>query len=697
MPEISGVGRGGEGLLSRVLLRRYKLIIVCGFVCTVLMGAYLLFSPAKLKVSSRLYVKRNSPRLMVDQNDIMSDSKNYLSAQAELIKSMPIISEMLSNPDIVKGLHQSGVRDHVKFLREAIDVNVGLKDDLITISGVSASPIWMSNIINSMVDTYISYNSRLNNRTSYEVAQHLLREKSISEAELKAKQQKLIELARESGIVSEGSEVDNIELVKLAKMAEVLTEAEMEFTSIEILYKTVNSLSGQPDQIKAIALADGSYPGYIQEENALRLKLVELENRLGKLQQEATGQHPAVYATMEEIAGVRRQIAENTARLAKNYLDSIIQKWVICSRNVDEQKRLFEKQKSVAWALNSQATEYAILKSEIKSLEDTCSTFDQRIKEETVSASSDSMNVIILERADIISSVSATSYSKVLAIGLIAGLWLGLFLGFVRELTDKHVHSLEDVNEATRLPLLGIVPRLDSKDGFRRHGMVTQLEAASPASEAFREIWSALYFQGRRFNQRVIMITSPQQGEGKSVVASNLAITMAHSGAKVLLIDADLRRPSQHKIHSSSVARRSGLSNVLECGLDLLNDSISSTSILNLDLISSGPGTAIHCDLLAGDIFSNMLEVLRGNYDRIIIDAPPVLDVADARIMASVCDSTLVVVRADKSFRDHCSLATSMLTSLGADIAGVVVNDALNDKKRYGYYKSSYTYTASDN
>ena len=691
----SGIENNREGLLSRVVTRQYKLILFTSVAFLALAGAYAFLSPEKHQVKSRIYVERNSPRLMAEQSDIMSGSRNYLSAQAELIKSMPIISEMLSNPDIAVSLQQAGVTDPVYFLREKIDVNVGLKDDLISISGIDRNPIWMSNIINSMVDTYISYNNRLNNNTSKEVLELLQREKLKSHNELETKQKKLVELARSSGVLSSGREGDNIELVKLAKMAEVLTEAELELNSIQTLYDTVNSLVGQPDQIKAIATANGEYASYITEENSLRLRLQALEMKLKKFEQQATGQHPSVHATLEEIASVRRQIADNTARLAKDYLDSIIQKWVICSRNVNEQKKRFDEQKSVAWALNSKETEYTLLKNDIKRLEDICATLDRRIKEESVSAGAESMKVTILERADILSSELATNRTRLSAMGLIAGLWLGLVLGFMRELSDKNVRSIDDVNEATSMPLLGVVPSMDSNGSIRKHGLTAQLGASSKAAEAFREVWSSLYYQGLVSGHKVIMVTSPQAGDGKSVISSNLAITIAHSGARVLLIDADLRRPSQAKIHDSHFWRKHGLSTVLEYGLDSLADCIETTSITGLDLLSSGPAESLHCDLLAGKVFRDMLEVLKTKYDRIIIDAPPVLDIADSRIMASASDDTLLVVRADKSGRSQCAMATAILSSVGADIAGVVINDAVQKKNKYGYSNSKYSYISS--
>ena len=682
--------QGRESLLGRVLTRRYRIILLVAVVALAASAISAFVLPVKEKVASRVFVERKSPKLITEQNDLMSGSGNYLHAQAELITSLPILSELLNNSDVVAMLNQAGIADKVGYLRNNIKVDVGLKDDIITISGADRDPVQMANLINTLVDTYRSYNSRLNNNTSREVVRLLQSEKDKSSTDLKDKQNALVQLARESGVLTLDNEGENIELVRLAKMSEVLTEAELELYSVQTLYETVNSLVDRPDQIKAIAIAEGMYDNYVVEENSLRLQLQQLENKLKLFRQEATGQHPSVYATMEEMASVRRQLADNTSRLAKEYLDSIIQKWVLCSKKVEDQKRRLEGQKAIAWALNSKATEYALLKNDVQRLEDICSTLERRIKEESVSAGSDSMNITILERADILASEPATSRAKIVAAGLIAGFWLGLLAGFILELTDKSVRSIEDASEATSMPTLGVVPSMPYDQGIRRHGLVTQLDASSRAAEAFREIWSGLYFQGLKNSYKTILVTSPQASDGKSVIASNLAVTIAHSGARVLLIDADLRRPSQSRIHDSVFSRRCGLATVLERGVEALHDCVEHTGIAGLDLLSSGPAGALHYDLLAGSGFREMLEVLKETYDRIVIDAPPVMDVADSRLIAGACDNTILVVRADKSERSLCTTATAMLTSVGANIAGVVINDAVLSKNRYGYTSRSY-------
>ena len=675
------------GLLDRLLSRRYKLILFSGLLGMVIALGYILIAPDNYNVCSRIFVDRTSPKLIDAKKEKMADSRNFLYAQAEIIQSMPILSSILSDNELVNSMKSVGINDPLKYLREKIAVNVGKGDDIITVSGYSTQPLWLTNVINSMVDAYILHNGMMNSSTSSEVISVMQKEKHANESELKIKREKLFELARSNGAITL-EEGDNIELVRLARISDALTVAELELTEIQTLYDTVNGLVGNPEQIKVMALADSAYSD--AEEQRLRNEIQVLEKQLAEIQQEATGQHPVVYTIFEKKALLNRQLQDNTSRIAREYRESIIQRWVACSKKVQQQRKKLEEQKAIAWNTNSEAAEYEFLKKEIERLDEINDTLDRRIKEENLSVNSNSMNITILERADVRSSIVKQAVLKSIFIGLVAGLWFGALIGLFLELNNNNVHSEQDVNLATRLQILGTVPNMSVREGIRRLGVKSQIEAASEAAESFREIWSHLYYQGKKHGKTVVMVTSPAPGEGKSVVASNIAITMAHSGIKVLLVDADFRSPVQQKIHDSKLYRRYGLSTVLEHGIKALPECIEATTINGLDLLSSGPGGSLHSDLLAGATFSDVLEVLKRSYDRIIIDTPPVLAVADARIMAGACDSTIMVVRADQSGREQCAITADVLRSVGADITGVVINDISAGKKRYGYIAKSY-------
>ena len=688
------MSEGGEalasnksGLLDRVLTRRYKLILLMGVVGLGVSFIYAIAVPDKYHVYSRIFVEKSSPKLIDEKKEKMADSRNFLNAQAEVIQSMPILSVIMSDDAIVNSMRQSGVVDPLEYLRNEIEVSVGKNDDIITVGGYSSEPLWLTNVINSMVDAYILHNSILSSNTSSEVIDVLQKKKQANELTLKAKRAKLFDLARSNGAITL-AEGDNIELARLAKISEALTVAELELTEIQTLYDTVNALAGKPGQVRAMALTDAAFSD--TEDARLRREIQTIDEQLSELQQKATGQHPAVYSVMEKKALLNRQLQENTARIAKEYRENIIQRWMTCSKKVQQQRMKLDEQKAIAWNTNTEAAEYEYLKKEITRLENSNDTLERRINEESLSANSSSMNITILERAEPLSFEIKTGKTVIVVNGFFIGLFIGLLAGIAVELSDQSVRILNDVRSTTSLQVLSSIPHMPARDGIRKLGLKSQIDAASQASEAFREIWSHLYYQGSKQNKSVVMITSPEPGEGKSIIASNIAITMAHSGIKVLLVDADFRSPVQQKIHDSKLSRRYGLATVLERGIDYLPQCIEITSVNGLELLNAGPSSSIHSDLLAGPDFPKILEALKMSYDRIVIDTPPVLSVADARILAGFCDSTIMVVRADQSGREQCVIATDLLRSVGAEILGVVFNDTVLSKNRYSYGIKSY-------
>jgi polysaccharide biosynthesis transport protein len=184
---------------------------------------------------------------------------------------------------------------------------------------------------------------------------------------------------------------------------------------------------------------------------------------------------------------------------------------------------------------------------------------------------------------------------------------------------------------------------------------------------------------------KTIVVTSPSTGDGKSSTVANLAICMAHAGRRTLIVDADLRRPIQHEIFS--LPQHAGLSSVLS-GDASLEDSIFPTHINGLDLLPSGALPSRPSESLNSERFASILATLAQHYDYVLLDSPPVLAVADARILSAMSDATLLVLRWNSSTR-HASLsARESLWSVGAKILGFVVNDIT--KTTNGYYESYY-------
>jgi capsular exopolysaccharide synthesis family protein len=278
--------------------------------------------------------------------------------------------------------------------------------------------------------------------------------------------------------------------------------------------------------------------------------------------------------------------------------------------------------------------------------------------------------------------------------GLIIGVVLGCFGALVRDWTDQRLRSGEDITEALGVAMLGSVPHIPGPANPLAQGRKVDLEPASDVAETYRTIRTAVFFGTPDRESRTILVTSPAPGDGKSTFASNLAIAMAQTGKRILLVDCDFRRPMQHRIFEARPGV--GLSTVL-AGHEALDRAIQATGIAGLDILPAGPVPGNPSEILNSQSFNEVLEELSVRYEHVVVDSPAVMAVADARILAAMCSVTILVLRAQSTTRKTAMHARRALQSVGAAILGVVVNDVPRGRDRHGDYGGYSGYRAKYN
>ncbi|WZP00192.1 polysaccharide biosynthesis tyrosine autokinase [Isosphaeraceae bacterium EP7] len=272
----------------------------------------------------------------------------------------------------------------------------------------------------------------------------------------------------------------------------------------------------------------------------------------------------------------------------------------------------------------------------------------------------------------------------VLGVALAAGLVLGLGSAVVVDQLDSRLHTVEEIRHAVGLSVLGLIPRLT---GGRLAtpggpGLLGHVMPRSPAAEGFRVVRTNLDFLRRSRPLQVIMVTSPMPGDGKTTTASNLAISLAQAGRRVLLVDADLRRPRLDAIHGLS--RDFGLSQILQDRVPV-HLAVQATSVAKLDVVTAGPDVDDPAELLTSLRLVEFLAAVRRSYDSVIIDSPPLLTVADAAILGGLVDGVLLVVRASAIRRQDAERTSESLKSIGSPVFGVVINGIDGRECGYGY------------
>jgi capsular exopolysaccharide synthesis family protein len=338
--------------------------------------------------------------------------------------------------------------------------------------------------------------------------------------------------------------------------------------------------------------------------------------------------------------------------------------------------------------LSSLQADYQRMQTDILTKQDFAKRLEERIRELQVSNDAQQMftTVQILEPAATPLKPSSPRRYPTIAVGLAAGVVLGAGLALLRDRMDGRMRSVEEIQAVVGLPVLGVVPQMSSRLTAIAQAMTVHLDPRSVVAESYRTVRTAVYFGAGENQCKTILVTSPEPGDGKTTSASNLAIAIAQTGRSVLLLDADFRKPTQHK--NLDVNDKVGLSSVL-AGRETLVRAIQRTGVDGLDILPCGPLPANPSEILNSREFGALIDSFTSKYDHVILDSPPVNAVTDARILGAVCDATILVVRADKSTRKSGEHARNGLMAVGARVLGVIVNDAPH-RKNYEVYGGSY-------
>jgi capsular exopolysaccharide synthesis family protein len=294
--------------------------------------------------------------------------------------------------------------------------------------------------------------------------------------------------------------------------------------------------------------------------------------------------------------------------------------------------------------------------------------------------------------------VSPVAYID-LSLGLMLGILLGAGLAYLADMSDKSFRGPEEIRNRLGVPLVGHIPLFkgDPELAKKRAAgettidpmLVTQFKPKSLDSEAYRAVRTSLFFSVQGEGHRVVQLTSPNKGDGKSLLCANLAITIAQSGKRVLILDADCRRPRQHRIFD--IHGPVGLSGVLS-GETTIAAAVRATPVAGLDILPCGTIPPNPSELLVSPRFKETLEECRRHYDFVLVDTPPVLAVTDPCIVAGKVDGVLLTIRLTRRGRPDAERACEILEQVGTNLFGIVVNGVT--RTNAGIYSAqAYDYT----
>ncbi len=558
----------------------------------------------------------------------------------------------------------------------------------------SADPQKAANVVNTLMQTYVENNFKARFDSTMQASDWLQRQLVDLQMKVEASQEKLVRYQKEHEILGI-DEKQNITMAKLDELNKELTSAESERMDKEALYRMVES--GDPDAIASSAggLEDSSTGTQSASQllEALRGKQADLKIQAADLSTQFGPSYPKLTQLNNQLKEIDSQIQGEMKKVASK----VHGQYTTALQREGMLRDALEKQKQEANKLNESAIEYNIIKRDSETYRTLYEGLLQKLKEAGVSAGLKSNNFRIVDRAATPAAPIEPNVPRNLLFALVLGLASGVGLAFLLEGLDNTVRTTEQAQMISGLPSLGMIPlgsrsareganpkRLVIATSKEAVELVTQVRPQSQMAESYRALRTSLLLSNLGAPPKVIMVTSALPQEGKTTTSINCSVVLAQKGVRVLLIDADLRRPSIHK--TLGMGPHSGLSNVLT-GSTTLEQAITRTAILpNLYVLAAGTPPPNPAELLASSNMKDVLAQLREQYDHIVIDTPPSLSVTDAVVLSPRADAVVLVIRSGQTTKTALRRSRDILMQVNAKVVGVLLNAVDLSSPDYYYY-----------
>lgn len=495
-----------------------------------------------------------------------------------------------------------------------------------------------------------------------------------------------VRIGKTSDSSSLADERQNVVLQKLMELNAAVTNAKTERVRLEVLNNKLKEFKNVQDKDDIVQSIPAVVQNYLIQN--LKSEYARMEKDYSLNSQRYGVKHPKIVQLNAELNTMRDNIIKEINRIC----DSIATEFEIATNREATLLQILEQQKREVFALGDKAIQYGVIKREVDTNRQMYETLLTRMKETNLTEDLKMSNISILDHAEVPLKPFKPNKTLNILLGVIVGLTCGVGIAFLMEYMDNAIRTQEDVEKYLGTSLLGIVGHipLDKKDSKITELIAHDLPKHS-ITEALKGIRTSIMFSHPDNPKRTILVTSATPSEGKSLISSNLSIVMAQAGKKVLLIDADLRKPSIHKYFK--IDKSLGLSNLLVKSHDL-RTVLKSTHIPNVYTIPCGPIPPNPSELLGSQAMAENLKVAKEEFEWILIDSPPLLGVTDARILSRLVDGIIFVLNGNKANRDVSRKALSFLSEVNDKILGVVINDVdfSKDKYYYHYYYQYYSH-----
>ncbi|MBN2562062.1 MAG: polysaccharide biosynthesis tyrosine autokinase [Phycisphaerae bacterium] len=688
-----------------VVVKRIWLVALCFVLSLTFTVVSLVRQVPRYQSTATILLSRGLPlpaRLRQEETVLLGD---YLATQQRIISSSLLIQrakERLDRPQEEIGQKLGGVSVYP----------IG-KTAFLGITASGPDPQFCADFANALAEEYMDFKEEERMNTSQATVLSLTQQANRLHEELKRAEERALAFARENSVVAirERGNVAAQVLSSLAheaaqyKMQRMLMEAQQPLlakASEQVVLSALSTSLGLPLGVasipsggageggeerpvpgaeKVIEYGVVSQPQWqtLNRENAM------LQARVVSYRKKFRDAHPLIQEALAAIEE-NKQSMDVELQFALNTFYSRLE-----ALSIREQaaRRVEQEWEDEALEVSRKLQEYGGIQRNSERLQSLYDLIFNRLKEIDISVGIEPESVQIMERARASSSPITPRKLQSIFLAALIGLGIGLGLVFGLEFLDDSIRYPEEVTHGLGLPFFGLVPAANwDPDDLRTH-ILSNIDQKSGIAEAYRNVRSALLFGTRQDGAKTIVITSAVPREGKTTTCLNLAVSLAQAGSRVLMVDGDLRRGELHKFFGLEAGK--GFSDIL-VGQAKPEAVIQRTGLQNLDLVATGPFPPNPAEIVLRPELNAFLDYVRREYDRILIDCPPVMSVSEAGILASIVEGVIMVVWAGQTSRKLSQLAVQLLQERGARIMGCVLNNLDFGRVGYYYYSTYYGY-----
>lgn len=686
-----------------IIVKRIATIVTATLLVSVLTGIYTFKMAPVYRATATMQVETDYPQLQsiadVYRQAPVGDT-SFLATEMQVLQSdnlawMTIqqlgLDRDASAPSSAKVPGQSSARivtarknAMIGEFKDGLSIEPIKDSTILAVSYECGNPDMAADVVNHLIGNFRDFNFQERYEFTQRASSGMERQLEDLKMKVERSQQALVDYERQNLIVNVGDK-QTINDERLEQLSKDVTQAMSDRVQKESLYELARGNEGQV--------------GILMQDDVL-LRLEEKYNDLKASYADAQGQFGPNFPKVVRLRDQLTQMQTLMESARKQALEKVHNDYLAALSREKLLGDAMTKAKEDVSAVNQRMIEHNILKRDFEINQQLYESLLQRLKDATLSASMQATNVHIIDQATPPVSPIRPNRRRNLAAGLMVGLILGITLAFVQEALDTSVRTTEEAERLVNAPALAVIPA--EADGRRRKqmegdrspgpagpngvGLVVLKRPSSPMAESFRSLRTSVLLSTAPRPPQTLLVTSAQVGEGKTSTACNLAMSFAQRSGPVLIVDADLRRPSVAK--TLGVANEKGLSSYLTGAHSLDEVLVQYDRVQNLWVLPAGPRPPDPAELLSSHMMDATLRELMKRFTQIVIDSPPLLLVTDAVVLSAMVDGVILVVASGTTARGALARAHRILDNAGSRVLGMVLNKV--DMRFDTYYGSYY-------